>query len=121
MLSNRWTFLRRNNLVLIATRLQAWKTRGSNHGKGKYFSFLQNVKTSSGTKSVSYLMGATSFFLPGVKRAGLEFDHAPSSSEAKNEWSCTVTPRVCLHGMYRDNAKVFCPILKADTSFDVDT
>ena len=25
-----------------------------------------------------------------------------SSAEVKNEWSCTSSPSVCLHGMYRD-------------------
>jgi hypothetical protein len=36
-------------------------------------------------------------------RSGREVDHlSPSSSEVKNEWSCTSTFPVCLHGRYRD-------------------
>jgi len=33
----------------------------------------------------------------GVKR---EADHSPpSSAEVKQAWSCTATPRICLHGV----------------------
>ena len=40
-----------------------------------------------------------------VKRPGIKADHSPhpSSSEVRNEWSHTYTPR-CPHGMHRDSA-----------------
>jgi len=39
-----------------------------------------------------------------VKRPGRDVDHSPpSGAEAKNEWSYTSTPRICHHGMDRDN------------------
>jgi hypothetical protein len=53
-----------------------------------------------------YLWGVHSFLLNGgpgsllgVKLPGHEVDHSPPSSvETENEWSCTCTPPVCLHG-----------------------
>jgi len=42
------------------------------------------------------------FFLPGVKQPGCEVKHSHSSStEVMNEWSCTYTPPIYLHGVYR--------------------
>ena len=42
--------------------------------------------------------------LPAVKRPGPELDHSlPSNAEVKNEWSCTSTPPIRLHGVDRDN------------------
>jgi len=40
----------------------------------------------------------------GVKWPGCEDHHSPPCSvEVKNEWICTSTSPVCLHGMQRDN------------------
>jgi hypothetical protein len=40
----------------------------------------------------------------GAKQPGHEANPLlPSSSEVKNEWSCTSIAPVCLHGMYRDS------------------
>jgi len=42
--------------------------------------------------------------VPGVKWPGSEDRHSPPCSvEVKNEWICTSTSPVCLHGMQRDN------------------
>ena len=42
--------------------------------------------------------------VPGVKWPGCEDHHSPPCSvEVKNEWICTSTSPVCLHGMQRDN------------------
>jgi hypothetical protein len=42
-----------------------------------------------------------------VKLAGREADHSCQSSiEAKNEWSYTSTPPICLHGVDRDKISV---------------
>jgi hypothetical protein len=41
---------------------------------------------------------------PGVKRSGREVDHSsPHSSEVKNKWRYTSTPRICFHEVGRDN------------------
>jgi hypothetical protein len=46
---------------------------------------------------IQWVAGALSL---GVKRSGREADHSPpSSSESKNEWSCTSTPQIRLHGV----------------------
>ena len=38
-----------------------------------------------------------------VERRAREDEHSPpSSAEIKNEWICTSTSRVCIHGVYRD-------------------
>jgi hypothetical protein len=40
---------------------------------------------------------------PGVKRLGREADHSPlCSAEAKNAWSHTSTPTICLYGIHKD-------------------
>ena len=42
------------------------------------------------------------FLFFGVNQPGHETDHSsPSSSEVKEEWSCTTTPLICFHGVYR--------------------
>jgi len=41
---------------------------------------------------------------PEVKQLGCEVDLSPAYSvEAKNDWSCTATPPVCLFGLERDS------------------
>jgi hypothetical protein len=43
-----------------------------------------------------------------VRRPGCEADHSPpSNTEIENEWSCTSTPPVCLHGVDRDSFTFF--------------
>ena len=38
----------------------------------------------------------------GVKWSGHDIDHL-TSAKVKNEWSCTSSPPVCIHGVDRDN------------------
>jgi len=41
---------------------------------------------------------------PDIKQLGHEVDHSlPSNAKFKNEWSCIITPPVCLYGKYRDS------------------
>jgi hypothetical protein len=47
-------------------------------------------------------------FFPGVQPPEREVNHTPPSTvEVKNEWSCTSTPPICLHGVDRENF-IFC-------------
>jgi hypothetical protein len=72
---------------------------GSNPGRGKRFSLLQNAETGSGVYPASYSMGTRSSF-SGGKAAGHETDHSPPpSTKVKNECSDNSTPHTCLHGM----------------------
>lgn len=41
----------------------------------------------------------------GVKWLGLEADH--SLQLVVKEWSCTIAPTLCLHGVHRDNFAIF--------------
>ena len=46
---------------------------------------------------------ATIQWMPGVKRPGRGVNHSsPSGAKAKNEWSYTSTPPVCLYGVGRE-------------------
>jgi hypothetical protein len=43
---------------------------------------------------------------PWIKQADREADHSPQYGvEVRNEWSCTSTPPICLHGVRRINFK----------------
>jgi hypothetical protein len=43
------------------------------------------------------------FSFPGINRPGRDADHSPlSSTDVKNEWSCTCNPPTRLHGMGRE-------------------
>jgi len=52
---------------------------------------------------------------PGVKQPEREVNHSPASNtEVMNEWSYTVSPPICLHGVNWDNSFlyfVFCCLL----------
>jgi hypothetical protein len=51
-------------------------------------------------------------WVPEVQRPGCEADHSPASStEVKNEWRCTSTPPICLHGTYREFIYTFFNVL----------
>jgi len=70
------------------------------------FSLLQNVQSGWGSNHPP-MQWALPFF-PGVKPPGREVNHTPPSTvEVKNEWSCTSTPPICLHGVDRENF-IFC-------------
>jgi hypothetical protein len=45
---------------------------------------------------------------PAVKRMGHEFDQSPpSSTKVKNEYSCTSSPSMYLHGVHRGSFTIF--------------
>jgi len=51
-----------------------------------------------------------------VKRPGRKGDHPlPFSTEVKNEWICTCTPYICLHGSQRGKVKV--PLLLTGSQY----
>jgi hypothetical protein len=69
-----------------------------------YYSFLQNIQTSSAAIPVPYLRSS----FPGVRRLRREVDYSPpSSAVVKNGWSHTSTPVIWLHGVERDNFSLY--------------
>lgn len=65
-------------------------------GEVRELSLLQNVQTIFEVHSASCSMGT------GVKAAGTGVDHSiPSSTQVKNERSCTSNRTTCLHGVER--------------------
>ena len=78
---------------------------GFKSGKGQdiFFFLLQNVQTSSGAHPATYLIG-TGVRSQAVKWQEHKVNHiSTSSAEFKNEWSCTSSPPICLHGTDRDH------------------
>jgi hypothetical protein len=54
-----------------------------------------------------WILGSLSLVGEVIERPGHEAEHhLPISSEVKYEWSCTSSPPVYLHGMYRDDYHV---------------
>jgi hypothetical protein len=48
------------------------------------------------------------FYIPRVKRPGREVNHSPpSSAEVTDEWRDTSTPRICHHGVDRENLPLY--------------
>jgi len=46
---------------------------------------------------------------PEVKRPERKFNHSsPSTVEAKNDWSCTSSPPICLHVVDKENFTFAC-------------
>jgi hypothetical protein len=86
----------RGSVVIIATSY-GWTVRASNVVRGKRLSLLQNCP--------DRLWGPPSLVLSGyqgVKRLMPKVHRSPPSfAEVKNEWTCTSTPRTCLHGVDR--------------------
>ena len=76
--------------------------RGSNSGMDKRsFSPKRPIRL-WGPPSLLFGRYRGSFL--GLKRPGRGVDRSPPSNyKGKNEWSCTSTPPVCLHGVYREN------------------
>jgi hypothetical protein len=63
------------------------------------FLFTTASRTAPGPTQppIRWMLGALSV---GVKRPGCEADHlSPSTAKFKNEWSCTSTPTIRLHGV----------------------
>ena len=72
--------------------------RNSNPGSGKRCFSSSKFHTGPATHPASYSMGTGGF--PGLKRPDREVHHScPFSAVVKNEWSCTSTPAICLHGV----------------------
>ena len=70
---------------------------GSNSGRGKRFSLIENFQTNSGPLPEAYLMGTAVY--PGAKQPALKVNQSsPYSIEVKNEWSFTPTLPIRLRG-----------------------
>lgn len=67
---------------------------------------LQTVQTGLGP---SYIMGYRGFFRVGLKQPS---HSPPSSAGVKNKWSCTPTPTIRLHDMYRENFTFFILLIR---------
>ena len=79
-------------------RAAGWTIRESNPGRKERFFFF------SPRDPYELWEPLTGVLYPEVNRLGPEVDHSlPSGSETKNEWSCTSTPFMCLHGVGKDN------------------
>jgi hypothetical protein len=90
----------RDSSVGVATRLRAGRS-GSRvrflAGAGN-FSFHHRVQNCSGAHPASYPMG-TRGCLAGGKRPRCETDHLHIVPRSKNEWICTSTLPIRVHGM----------------------
>jgi hypothetical protein len=68
-----------------------------NSGRDDGLFYYAEVQTCSGDHPASYSTGT------GVVSRG-EVDYSTQSSvDDKNEWCCTSSPPICLHGMDRNN------------------
>ena len=73
-----------------------WTLRCSNPGRGK--------RSRSALGPTQPLFNEYRRSFPWLKRPRREVRHSsPSSSAIKNEWRCTSTPPLCLHGVDREN------------------
>ena len=87
------------NQVLMQYRVQENTKKDPCKGNTLFF---KTFRPALGTPSL-LLRGYRGFF-PGLKRSGREVNHlAVYSAAVKNEWSCTSTPSIRLHGVDRDN------------------
>jgi hypothetical protein len=107
------TVFRRNLLPLADSIAQSvqWLGYGFENGRNfiwflagvRDFSLIRNVQTDSGSHPASYSMD-TGGSSPGVMRPGRQAGYSPpSSTEAKNKWTYTATPSICLRGVRRDS------------------
>jgi hypothetical protein len=76
----------------VLTRLWAeWSTVRILAGTWDFY-LLQNVQTSCGAHTASYLIGVGGYF-PGIMWPGPDVDRSPQpGAEVMNEWSYTLTP-----------------------------
>ena len=87
------------NQVLMQYRVQENTKKDPCKGNTLFF---KTFRPALGTPSL-LLRGYRGFF-PGLKRSGREVNHlAVYSAAVKNEWSCTSTPSIRLHGVDRDS------------------
>jgi len=95
--------------VGTVTRLLARQRRicGPIPGRGQTSLVVKTMQAESGAHPTTYPVGTGKggeALTPWVKWPEHETDHSPSSrAEAKNEWSYTSSPAICLHGMDRNN------------------
>jgi hypothetical protein len=90
------------------------KIRSLSSSRGKRFSLLRNVHT--GSESPSLLRNGYRRSFRGSKRPGHDVDHSsPYNVEVKNEWSCTSTPPIRLHGVDRDSFTFLVSIASSRT------
>ena len=74
--------------------------RRSNPNRGKRL-FSKTSRPAVGPTHPSHLMG-TGVISWRSRSRSVKLNHSlPRSAEAKNEWSSTSTPPICLHGVYR--------------------
>ena len=90
----------RNSTVGIVTRLRAGRSGVPSPVGARYFSFIQNVWTDSGTQLSTYPMdtGVISQGKLAVGRVKLS-----SSAQIKNSWRYTSNPNICYHDEEKDN------------------
>jgi hypothetical protein len=87
-----------------------WTIWGSNSGTSKRL-FSSAERTNQLCEPSRLVFDGYKVYFPGIKRAGRETDHSPtSSSEVKNEWSYTSALPICLHGVDRHNCTRTCTL-----------
>ena len=72
----------------------------------KRFSFLQKLCRPTLGPPSRLCSGYRSSY-PRVKRPGRDVDHWPVPAEAKNEWSCTSTPPICVRSVDKDSSTFY--------------
>ena len=80
-----------------------WTIRGSNSVWGKRDVFSEISGTCSGPRP-GLTQWASGAFSPKVEQHWRDADRLlPCTAEVKNEWWCTFSPTIFLHGVYGDN------------------
>jgi hypothetical protein len=88
------------------TRLRTGRSGDRIPRERRIFLFSKTAQTAPGAHPASYSIGTG--VLPGLKLLERDTDHSPpSSSQVKNEWSCTSTPPICPHCMDRDEFNLY--------------
>jgi hypothetical protein len=95
-----------NNVVGIATKLLAGRSRVRIPVGEWSFSFLQNFHRCWGLPTLVFNRYGGSFL--GIMRPGSETEHSSvCSAQVKNEWSYTSNSPIQFYGMDRDNCTFF--------------
>jgi hypothetical protein len=75
---------------------------GSNPDRGKNFISFPN-RPDRLWDSLTFLFSGNEGSFLGVELPGNDFNHSPrTSTEVKNEWSCTPSPPIRLYDMFRE-------------------
>ena len=81
-----------------------WKIYGLNHYRDNKFFYSPKCPEQLWGPPSLVFNGYRGYFL-GIKQLGCAADHSPpTSDEAKNEWSYTTAPPICLHNMDEGNS-----------------